>query len=428
MRILITGASGLIGSAILSRLLHDGHAVVAVSRHLGPAHLDSPNLRQVALDLTKMTDSDWAPHLAGIDAVINCAGVLQDNPYDSTAVHSEGAANLFAACEAANVAKVIHFSAIGVERGTPTRFSATKAEGDRALMGTRLNWIILRPSVVLGRPAYGGSALIRGLAALRVLPEGPDQGPLQVVLLGDVVSTVRFFLDERAPAQVSLDVAGPEQLSLTQVVQKYRRWFGWKPARIAKASRWAMSAAYMLGDFAGWLGWRSPIRSTAKREIVRGAVGDNSLWRKVTGIEPRTLDEFLMSEPPSVQERWFARLYFLKPAVFAVYAGFWIGTGLISLGPGYDIGIALMREGGAGALSAPSVIAGGVADIIIGLGIAVRRTAKPALLGAIALTMFYVVTGSLLLPRLWEDPLGPMWKIWPVLVLNFIALAILEER
>jgi hypothetical protein len=34
----------------------------------------------------------------------------------------------------------------------------------------------------------------------------------------------------------------------------------------------------------------------------------------------------------------------------------------------------------------------------------------------------------LLLPRLWEDPLGPMWKIWPVMALNFIALAILKER
>jgi uncharacterized protein YbjT (DUF2867 family) len=428
MRVLLTGATGLIGSAILSRLIEDGHTIVAVSRHPARAHVDSPNLLRVALDLTRMPAADWGTHLLGVEAVINCAGVLQDNAYDSTAVHAAGAANLFAACEAANVSKVIHFSAIGVERETPTRFSATKAEGDQALMRRRLDWIILRPSVVLGRPAYGGSALIRGLAALPVLPEGPDQGPLQIVLLDDVVRTVRFFLDERAPVQLAIDVAGPERLSLTAVVQAYRRWLGWKPARIIRAPRWAMSVAYALGDFVGWLGWRSPIRSTAKREIVRGAIGDNSLWRNVTGIEPRSLRAFLMSEPPSVQERWFARLYFLKPMVFPVYAGFWIGTGLIALGPGYDIGVSLMREGGAGALSGPTVIAGGIADIVIGLGIAIRRSAKPALLAAIALSLLYIVTGSLLLPRLWEDPLGPMWKIWPMLVLNFIALAILEER
>jgi len=44
------------------------------------------------------------------------------------------------------------------------------------------------------------------------------------------------------------------------------------------------------------------------------------------------------------------------------------------------------------------------------------------------LTLFYMVAGSLLLPRLWIDPLGPLWKIWPVLILNFIALAMLAER
>jgi uncharacterized protein YbjT (DUF2867 family) len=360
--------------------------------------------------------------------VINCAGVLQDSPWDATSVHSKGAAALFEACEAMRVERVIHFSAIGVERETPTAFSATKASGDQVLMQRNLGWIILRPSVVIGRPAYGGSALVRGLAAWPILPRAGEQGPLQIVLLEDVVRTVRFFLGEKAPARLALDVAGPERLTFTEIVQRFRRWFGWNPARLIAAPRWTMRIAYALGDFVGWLGWRSPIRSTAMREIVRGAIGDNGRWRQVTGIEPRRLDDFFADEPPGVQEKWFALLYFIKPLLFAVYAGFWIGTGLISLGPGYDIGVSLMQEGGAGALSGPSVIAGGLADIVIGLGIAFRRTSKLALLGAIALTMFYVVTGTLLLPRLWEDPLGPMWKIWPVLVLNFIALAILDER
>jgi hypothetical protein len=38
------------------------------------------------------------------------------------------------------------------------------------------------------------------------------------------------------------------------------------------------------------------------------------------------------------------------------------------------------------------------------------------------------VLGSILVPRLWIDPLGPMLKIWPVLALNLVALAILEDR
>jgi len=114
--------------------------------------------------------------------------------------------------------------------------------------------------------------------------------------------------------------------------------------------------------------------------------------------------------------------------VFGVLSIFWIGTGLISLGPGYQIGKDLMLEGGADALSGPSVIAGAVADIIIGVGIAIRRTARVALHAAIAISVFYFVAGTLLLPRLWSEPLGPMLKIWPILVLILIALAILEDR
>jgi len=87
-----------------------------------------------------------------------------------------------------------------------------------------------------------------------------------------------------------------------------------------------------------------------------------------------------------------------------------------------------MQDTGAADWSGPSVVARAAADILIGLGIAFRRSAKIALLAAMGLTLFYMVAGSLLLPRRWIDPLGPLWKNWPVLILNFIALAMLAER
>src|SRR5205814_285458 len=104
------------------------------------------------------------------------------------------------------------------------------------------------------------------------------------------------------------------------------------------------------------------------------------------------------------------------------------GTGLISLGPGYGIGEDLMLEGGAGPLAGPSVVAGALADIAIGLGIAYRPTSRYALWAALAISVFYLVAGTTILPRLWADPLGPMWKIWPVMVFNLIALAIRSDR
>jgi DoxX-like family len=130
-----------------------------------------------------------------------------------------------------------------------------------------------------------------------------------------------------------------------------------------------------------------------------------------------------------VQERWFARLYLLKPLVFGVLVVFWISTGLVTLGPGWEIGKSLMREAAVGEMLASTTIIGGsLADILIGIGIAFRRTARIALNAAVALSLAYVALGTILLPRLWADPLGPMWKIWPIIVLLLVALAIREER
>jgi hypothetical protein len=323
---------------------------------------------------------------------------------------------------------VIHLSAIGVERGALSEFSGTKLTGDEALMACDLDWVILRPSVVLGRPAFGGSALFRGLAGLPILPLPAGTGPLQVVRLEDLIETVALFLREDAPSRIALDVAGPERLSFSEVVLSYRRWLGFGEIKPVPLASWAATVLYRFGDLIALLGWRTPIRSNARREIVRGAVGDNTAWIGLTGRHPQSLEQALAAEPASVQERWFARLYFLKALVLGVFALFWIATGLISLGPGWEVGMELMREGGVAEVGPPLILAGATADIIIGVGIAFRRTARIALFAALGLSIIYVIIGTVLVPRLWADPLGPMLKIWPVMALNLVAIAILDDR
>jgi uncharacterized protein YbjT (DUF2867 family) len=364
-----------------------------------------------------------------MDAVVNCAGTLQDSVRDSTAhVHSMAPAALWEACERAGVRRVIHFSAMGVDRGGLTGFSRTKLEGDEALTRRDLDWVILRPSVVVGRQAYGGSALFRGLAAFPLLPKAPDAGPLDIVQLDDVVETVVRLLKPDAPAKVALELAGPDRLSFEEVVQAYRRWLGWKPARIVAAPAFVMGAAYKAGDLIARLGWRPPIRSTARREIVRGAVGDPTDWKRATGIEPRSLAAAFAAEPASVQERWFARLYLLKPLAIGIFALFWLMTGIVSVTAGYDHAAGLMRMTAAAPVAELSVWAGAATDIMVAFLILYRRTSKLGLIAALGVSIFYVIAGTLLLPELWADPLGPMMKIWPILAFNLLCLAILDER
>jgi uncharacterized protein YbjT (DUF2867 family) len=427
MKVLLTGANGLIGGEIAGRLVGLGHEVVAVSRRRQA--LRSLGTQTVCLDFRSAVLTDWLGYLADVDAVINCVGVLQGHGTDSTeAAHARGPAVLFEACEAAGVRRVIHFSAVGIDRGARSSFSASKAAGDADLQARDLDWVILRPSVVLGRPVYGASALSRGLASLPLLPRTPSAGLLQVVQLEEVVETVVRLLTAPGPTRTALELVGPERLTFDEVVAHYRRWYGWAPARLFQMPAALFRLLYRLGDLVAGLGWRPPVRSNARREIERGAVGDPDPWQRATGIVPQRLGDALAASPPSVQDRWFARMFLLKPVVFASFSAFWIVTGLISLGPGWEPGIGLMRSAGAGAWSAPAVIAGAVADTAIGVGVAIRAFARPALYAALGVSLFYAVSGTIVLPALWSDPLGALLKIAPILALNLVALAILEDR
>jgi uncharacterized protein YbjT (DUF2867 family) len=431
MKILVTGAYGFIGSAVTARLTQDGHKLVGVGRNVADAARKRPDIQWIAFDIGRAkSPDDWMPHLQGIDAVVNCAGVLQDGLADNVkAVQADGTIALFAACERAGIRRVIHISAIGVDRAQPTEFTATKLTADNDLAKRDLDWVILRPSVVYGRGAYGGSALLRAAAALPgFVPVFPDTGEIQLVHLDDVCETIVFFLKADTLARVTLELAGPERLSFPAIVQRFRQWFGLRPAREVLIPRWLATFAFKLGDAVSWLGWRPPVRTTAQRELTRGAVGDPSQWQKLTGIKARSLDQAL-TEPASIQEKWFARLYLLKPLMLGVLVLFWIGTGLLALGPGHGIAVGLMKEGGASEFTAKlTVFAASILDIAVGSAMAIRSTAYYALLASIAFSLLYVVIGSAILPRLWADPLGPMTKMWPVIVFTIVTLAILDDR
>jgi uncharacterized protein YbjT (DUF2867 family) len=429
MKVLILGATGLIGSAVSARLSAEGHDVIAAARH--PNAADLQGVHWMHLDLGRTAHPhDWATILAGIDAVVNCAGVLQDGPDDSVrGVHSTGPAALFHACEHHGVRRVIHFSAAGVDRETPTEFSRTKLAGDEALMARDLDWIILRPSVVVGRTAYGGSALLRGLASLPIMPVMAATAPIQIVHLDDVVEAVVFFLRPEAPSRHTVELVGLHPYDFGDIVRLYRRWMRWPPARSVHIPTWLASLIYRLGDAVARLGWKPPVRTTAQREMVRGATGDASQLTRLSGIKPRSVDDELKGEPASVQERWFAQLYVLKPLIFVIFPLFWITTGIVSLGPGRERGVQLVMEGGASeAIALLATLAGGTADIVIGLLIAFRRTARLGLYAAFCISIAYAIIGTILVPWLWIDPLGPMLKIGPVMVFNLVALAILDDR
>ncbi len=93
---------------------------------------------------------------------------------------------------------MIHISAIGASRDAPTAFARTKAEAEYDLAGRNLDWVILRPGLVLAPAVYGGTAMLRGLAGLPfAMPLVEADARVQVVSVDDVAETVAALPEAR---------------------------------------------------------------------------------------------------------------------------------------------------------------------------------------------------------------------------------------
>ena len=431
MRIAVIGAYGLIGSYITSRLIQEGHAVLGFGREIAAAQRRFPSVSWATADLATSSVDAWATLLDGADAVVNCAGALQDSPRDDLqAVHVTGVERLAAACLQAGVGRFVHISAAGVAAGREMAFNRTKLAAEAALAATELDWIILRPGLVLAPAAYGGTALLRGLAGLPYgLPSAFPESAVQLVPVEDVAEAVIRILARPDLRQVSIDLVHAERHGFEALLTALRQWLGLPPGRILRVPAALIGVTARMADGLAYLGWRSPMRSAALAQLRLGVTGDAEAARRLLGLELRSLRQILDAWPAGVQERWFARSYFLKPAMLIGLGLFWLLSGTIGLTVSFAPAVAVLTAVGvAPALAKAAVIGGGLADILLGSAVAFRRAAPWALRGMLLVSAAYLMGGTLLRPDLWLDPLGPFLKVIPGMLLAAAALAILDER
>ena len=373
--------------------------------------------------------SDWAL-LADFDIVVNAAGALQDGARDDVAAVQHGAMlALYQAAGAAKLALIVQISARVDGPASRLSFLASKRRADEALARSSVPFVIIRPAVVIGRNAHGGSALLRGLAAAPWrTPLVHAETPMQFAALDDVAQTVRDAVEGRIPPGSDFALAAPETLPLRDAVALHRAWLGLPPTRSIDTPEFAARVVALAADLLGHLGWRSPLRSTAMDVAASGVADNSAASHTPAGRELKTLRETLAGNPAGVQDLWFARLYLMKPVIFAALSLFWLASGLIAL-IRFDQSTAhLIDAVGSRPLAVASTLVTSLADIALGAGVLVRRFAAPALVGMVAVSLAYLGAATVLAPGLWADPLGPLVKVVPSIVLALVALAILDER
>lgn len=431
-RVLVLGGYGLIGQSVVRRLIDAGHSVLALGRDAKHGKHHEARCDWIAADISNLTSMDkWLPLLAGVDAVVNASGALQSGLRDRLDdLQNRSIVALIEACEKASVRTFVQISAPGATADAKTEFLRTKSVADARLRESDLAWVILKPGLVISPNAYGGTALLRMLAAFPVvLPLVHGTVPVGTVDIEDVSTTVVMAVERTILPASEIDIIETDPGSLRDVALAFRKWLGLPaPKAVISVPSWAGTLVGRGADVLGRLGWRSPLRSTALDVIKDGVIADNSAFLSHVGRTPRSLEETLLRIPSTVQERWFAQLYLAIPIVLATLSAFWIVSGAVGLA---SIGQATghVTALGMSETVAYAIVASGAAvDIALGAAVLFQPFARKALLAMAAVTVGYLAAGTVLSPELWADPLGPYVKTIPAAVLALLASRFIRSR
>jgi NADH dehydrogenase len=217
--ILLTGASGTVGGALLPLLLEAGHDVRALVRNprgLGRHRVDV----QIALgDLARLGDRHLQRQaLRGADTVIHLAAAIRDEPHARVEeLNGLATARLLRAAERAGVERFIFFSALGASEFQRTRFFRAKALAEQAVADSPIATTTFAPSIVYD-PGDRWVRLMKRLALLPVLPiAGSGRTAYEPIWAGDVARCVMAALDGAGGETARYELAGPQLLTYDEI-------------------------------------------------------------------------------------------------------------------------------------------------------------------------------------------------------------------
>jgi NADH dehydrogenase len=225
--ILLTGATGLVGSTLLRRLTARPEPVRCLVRD--PRRLGDQRVR-VQIVLGDLTDPQSFRHaMRGVRTVIHLAASVRDQPRGSIEeLNGVATWRMVHAAERAGVERFVFFSAMSASTFSRARFFRAKALAEQAVSASEVPHTVFAPSIVYS-PGDPFLTLLKRLALLLpVMPVAGDGGALyQPIWADDVADCVMAVLDGAGEtASARYEMAGPDTLSYEAIVRLALRSFG----------------------------------------------------------------------------------------------------------------------------------------------------------------------------------------------------------
>ncbi len=221
MRVTVFGGAGFVGRYIVKRLAAAGAGVRVACRDPERAKFLKPagGVGQVVpVQANLRYPESVRAAVEGVDAVINCVGILASRgPQSFSAIHAAGAGAVAAAAAEAGAGALVHISAIGADAESTAAYARSKAAGEAAVREAFAQAAIVRPSIVIGPEDdfFNRFALLaRFLPALPLVGGGLTR--FQPAYVGDVADAAVAALDRKGGL---FELGGPKTYTFKQLME-----------------------------------------------------------------------------------------------------------------------------------------------------------------------------------------------------------------
>lgn len=305
MKVLVTGGTGVVGTAAVRALLAAGHSVRLFSRHAASDAARWEN-RVETHEGSISSTAEVSKAAEGCDAVLHIAGIAEENPPELTfeKVNVDGTRNLLLEAQRAGVKRFVYVSSLGADRGR-SAYHASKLKAEDLTRTFPGEWLICRPGNVYGPGDEVISFLLQVVRSSPAAPviEGGDQ-PFQPLYAEDLGAALAIAIERRDLKEQVLLLAGPEVTTTHDLLDRLARLTGKDPVRIPVPAAVASFGAQVASLF----GVRVPVDDNKIDMLMEENVippGEVNALTTICGVNPTPLDEGLRrlatSQPEQLQ-------------------------------------------------------------------------------------------------------------------------------